>query len=75
MEVFSLLFGVFVIVPAALVATSLLLIARLRSKLKTKWFLTAIALIWTPICLAAWSELHWMYVEEPYRMAHGLPIE
>lgn len=39
------------------------------------WKWTLILLMWGVFLLLVFSELHWMFVEEPARIKAGLPID
>lgn len=69
-----MLFGVFVVLPVCLVLTGLAIVARRSGKLSPLRLGAMMVILWGPVALAASAELYWIFVEEPRRIAAGLPI-
>lgn len=75
MEVFVILFGACVVIPVALGLTIFLVSRYVANRLSRKMLTVVLLIIWVPIMFATASELWWMFVEEPRRIAAGEPIE
>ncbi|MBS1722959.1 MAG: hypothetical protein JSS66_08410 [Armatimonadetes bacterium] len=67
--------GVFCIIPAAIGVTFAVQRAYKDEKLPRWVFALILVVVWSPILLASASELWWMTVEEPRRLAAGEPLE
>ena len=70
-----LLFGGCVVIPVLTVASCVAVIAHKKGKLSRLALGFILVGMWLPASVPIASELHWMLVEEPRRIAAGLPIE
>ena len=75
METFAILLGACCVVPLAFVVTITMAAAYRRRKFKPVVLWTVLTVLWVPIFAATAAELYWMFIEEPYRIEHGLPTE
>jgi len=73
LETFAILLGACCVVPIAIVLT--IWLVSIRKRLQGKRLAILLAIIWVPVVLATISELWWMFVEEPRRIAAGEPVE
>lgn len=69
-----MLFGGCVVIPAFVVASRFAIRSRKEGKLSRLALGLLMAGLWVPAALAVTAELHWILVEEPRRIAAGLPI-